>query len=315
LGFERSGEPPFTQMTADGRHVRDSGDAVAIRVAVGIFGYHAGPHVHIVDPYALGDAFLARLPAVRFGSWRIGHYYRVLPIGYVQSVKTGDNHLVDRDLAKLLDEIRLITEGPIFSGERWAAIWALNTGRLDGWVDSRFYQKPYYREVPDWALAEPVPNGHPWDAPATVRVHADHGLTIQLAEVGHQKRIDIAADHNDAYKLYFRLGDRVVGESKISKITDHKKVGLQSRDVQVPDTATEAGYDSIALVGSGRDTHLSIGHLVFAADRKRGRKSRAHQRRDGEARDEVEELDEAAQEAEQVEAADEDLQKVEAAQQ
>ena len=39
--------------------------SIVIRSVVGMFGFYAGPRVHIIDILALGDAFLARLPAQR----------------------------------------------------------------------------------------------------------------------------------------------------------------------------------------------------------------------------------------------------------
>jgi arabinofuranosyltransferase len=54
---------------------------VATFEAVGLLGYYAGPGLHVVDPMALTDPLLARLPADR--PWRIGHFRRTLPEGYV----------------------------------------------------------------------------------------------------------------------------------------------------------------------------------------------------------------------------------------
>ncbi len=51
--------------------------------AAGFVGYFAGPDVHIIDIYALGDALLARLEVVDYKPWRIGHFQRDLPNGYI----------------------------------------------------------------------------------------------------------------------------------------------------------------------------------------------------------------------------------------
>ena len=52
-----------------------------------MFGYYAGPNVYVVDELALADALLARLPARRVDQWRIGHFQRTLPAGYLDTLR------------------------------------------------------------------------------------------------------------------------------------------------------------------------------------------------------------------------------------
>ncbi len=54
------------------------------RRPMGAFGYWAGPDKIIIDPLALSDPFLARLPV--HGKWRIGHFPRAIPAGYEGSL-------------------------------------------------------------------------------------------------------------------------------------------------------------------------------------------------------------------------------------
>jgi arabinofuranosyltransferase len=92
--------------------------------AVGLFGYYAGPKVHIVDFFALGDPLLARLPSR--GRWRIGHFRRRVPKGYVQSVRTGRNEIEDLEVATKYEQLKVITQDPLWTRRRWQAIIALN---------------------------------------------------------------------------------------------------------------------------------------------------------------------------------------------
>jgi arabinofuranosyltransferase len=99
--------------------------------SAGMYGFHCGPDMYLVDRFALADAFLARLPANRTwfrGGWRIGHFYRDLPEGYYESVGADRNLLRDPALRVLYDDVQKVTTGPLFDGERWGAIWRLNTG-------------------------------------------------------------------------------------------------------------------------------------------------------------------------------------------
>lgn len=94
--------------------------------AIGFAGFAAGPGVHIVDQHALSDAFLARLPANR--DWRPGHFRRELPAGYLDSVRSGRNQLVDPAQRALYDDLQLAIRGPLLAEGRLAAIWRLNAG-------------------------------------------------------------------------------------------------------------------------------------------------------------------------------------------
>jgi arabinofuranosyltransferase len=93
---------------------------------MGMLPYGAGPDFYWIDPLALSNAFLARLPA-RSGS-RVGHYERALPPGYLESVMTEQNHIADPALARLYSDVLLASTGKIFRRERFAAIFRLNTG-------------------------------------------------------------------------------------------------------------------------------------------------------------------------------------------
>jgi len=96
---------------------------------VGMLGYYSGPDVYIIDVLALADPLLARLPA-RFNlDWRIGHFGRDIPEGYLETLETGINHIEDPSLAEYYDELHLIISGDLWTAERWAAIWMMNTGQ------------------------------------------------------------------------------------------------------------------------------------------------------------------------------------------
>jgi arabinofuranosyltransferase len=120
---------------------------VQIFEAVGLVGFHAGPGVHIIDPNALTDPLLARLPAKP--GWQIGHFVRTLPKGYIETVErclavtypnaavvipttpcvtspSRVNAIEDPNVAALYDRLALITQGPLFDGRRLRAILDLH---------------------------------------------------------------------------------------------------------------------------------------------------------------------------------------------
>ncbi|RPH60805.1 MAG: hypothetical protein EHM81_05525 [Chloroflexi bacterium] len=112
-----------------GLALRDSGRTVVNEKNVGFTGYFAGPGVFIVDTYALCDPLLARLRAQEQEKWRIGHFDRAIPAGYLQTLKTGENRIKDPHLAQYYDHLSLITRAPLWDLRRLAAIWAMNTGQ------------------------------------------------------------------------------------------------------------------------------------------------------------------------------------------
>jgi arabinofuranosyltransferase len=105
------------------------GHFVAVQDVIGIYGYQAPLTLHIVDVFGLADPLLSRLPCQR--PWRIGHFMRALPDGYVDTVESHANHLRDPSLAAYYDQLALVVRGPLWSGRRLAAILRLNLGRDD----------------------------------------------------------------------------------------------------------------------------------------------------------------------------------------
>ncbi len=126
LRWSRGRTLPWNAQVQRGLELK-AAPVVAREVNIGFMGYYAGPNVTIIDEYGLCDPFLARLPAE--SDWRIGHFHRPSPPGYVESVQAGRNLLVDPDLALQYEQIRVITQGPIWSKRRWRAIVALNVRR------------------------------------------------------------------------------------------------------------------------------------------------------------------------------------------
>ena len=91
---------------------------------VGLFGYFAGPEVHVVDTLGLGDPLLARLPAQP--KWRAGHFQREIPDGYLKTIETGRNVITDPEVAMTYARLKIITQDPLWSRRRWRAIVAMN---------------------------------------------------------------------------------------------------------------------------------------------------------------------------------------------
>lgn len=123
-----------------GRRARSKGAHVVVKGSVGFYGFYAGPDVVIVDLLALGDPLLARLP-VMAPDWKIGHYGRYVPEGYLDTLETGVNRIEDEALAAYYDRLVRVTQGPFWSPARWRAIWQVNTGAYEGLLNAYVYHK------------------------------------------------------------------------------------------------------------------------------------------------------------------------------
>lgn len=121
---------PIAFWADKGRTAQKQGLKFDVFGNIGFYGFYAGPHEHILDPFALGDPLLSKLPIahkIRRG-WRIGHFERDVPAGYAETMESGTNQIKDRRVAQLYDVIKEITQGPIWSWHRFVEIWRINTG-------------------------------------------------------------------------------------------------------------------------------------------------------------------------------------------
>ncbi len=138
--------------------------------SIGTRGFQVGSRVHVLDVHALSDPLLARLPCVLrdepyliyreslglspgASGWRIGHFRRNPPPGYLATLISGDPQIQDPRIASLYREVRLMTRGPLFTRERWRAITAsISRGRPET------APRPNYAEIDYGELLTYAPN-------------------------------------------------------------------------------------------------------------------------------------------------------------
>ena len=100
---------------------------------IGISVWSSPQQHYVIDPLALSEPFLARLPA-RDGA-RVGHYERAFPPGYLLSRMENRNRLQSPVLARLYDDVLLATQGELWSWARLGALWRLNSGHYKNLAD------------------------------------------------------------------------------------------------------------------------------------------------------------------------------------
>lgn len=131
---KRDIEMPTHPWATEGRLARINRVQFAVRGTVGFFGFFAGPHVYVIDVFALADPLLARLPIPKNSNRRIDHSNRKIPPGYMLSLFTGQNCIKDKNLAAYYDKLFLITRGKLFDWERLVAIWNINMGNYNTYI-------------------------------------------------------------------------------------------------------------------------------------------------------------------------------------
>ncbi|MBP8130019.1 MAG: hypothetical protein KA184_10625 [Candidatus Hydrogenedentes bacterium] len=141
----------------DGRMLRARGAHVSAYGATGFKGYYAGPEPYIVDYHALSEPLLARLPAKDLNNWHIGHFKRDIPDGYLDLLRGARDRFDDPDLAAFYDQLTRITRGPIWSVDRFRAIWAMNTGGNDGLIAAYVARTGNRPSKPGPTIAPPGP--------------------------------------------------------------------------------------------------------------------------------------------------------------
>ncbi len=130
LNALRGIQMPNSPYAQGGLQARFSNQKVAVVLSrIGFFGFEAGPYVHVVDRPALADPLLARLPSQPH--WRIGHFHRGIPAGYLETLESGTDVIKSKELALYYAKLRYVTSGPLFDLHRLIEIWKLNTGAYD----------------------------------------------------------------------------------------------------------------------------------------------------------------------------------------
>jgi len=137
----RMTEGPHHSWGEKGLETKERNQTPIVRGAIGSFGFHVGPEVDIIDPLAISDPLLSKLPYNEkkdfwIEGWRIGHFYRNPPSGYFETLESGENMIEDKCLAMYYDKLSIITRGDLFDANRIQEIWKMNTGQYDYLLDA-----------------------------------------------------------------------------------------------------------------------------------------------------------------------------------
>ena len=234
------------------------GENVVVKTGIGYYGLTAGVQIHVVDSLALGDALLARLPAIYNPEWRIAHFKRLIPDGYLESVESGENLIKDKKLAEYYDVLHNIISGDLFSKERFKQIIDMNLGKYDYLIDKDFYRGYVAEKQMSRAdFSKPIAVGDVWDN-SNAWILNKNGVEIVLDKISYNQKITFFADNNDEYWLLLENDGEIIYRENTGTV---EGVGMQQREVSLPEDVVALGYDTINIIPYGGDGSYSIGYL------------------------------------------------------
>lgn len=232
-----------------GYDLRARGVRVFATDAAGFIGYAAGPTVHFIDKYGLGDALLARLPAEV--PWRIGHFVRRVPDGYTETLTSGHDVIADPGIAAYYERLRLITEAPLWSGQRLRTILRMNLGRYEHYIASYGRVRVVLAQV-----SQTKPDGTAWtlegNIPITLR-----GVEVTLDGARIARALELSVSRNDQYWITLLQEGETVYRVALNQPMNSDS-SLITHKIDLPQNRT---FDAVLVQPSGGDARYALGHL------------------------------------------------------
>jgi len=248
LKAKRGIDMPDHKMKYKGLAAQVNQTSLVIECVVGIFGFYAGPSVYIVDYFSLGDPLLARLPIIqKYNSslynkypifknrdWRIGHFIRKIPQGYIETLQNGKNLIVDKNLSHYYDKLSLIIKGNLYDINRLKEIWNMNTGKYSDLIEKYLNQPIKTIDITNLKQIEE-------------KTELEYsGIQLVLGKINFSKKIELSIDSNDDYLILFLNNNSEVGEKIITYNNSENKIS--SIVIETPKSAIQKGFDKIKII-------------------------------------------------------------------
>jgi arabinofuranosyltransferase len=231
---------------------------------VGRYGYEGGDLVYLVDSWLL-DPLLMRLPIENVDEWRIGHFIRRIPEGYLETLAFGDNRIRHPGLRRCYDTLRTSIRGPLLDGARLAATWRLLSGAhredLAAFVAEE-YRNPPRLPVAASDLAVALPAGTLWFDDPRVRLVYHGGLQVDFPAPQTARTIELTLQGERSYTLRLRAGGRELATltADLGKVTRFS--GLAPVSLEVPAGIGE--FDSIWIDSKMNAEYVpAVGSLIL----------------------------------------------------
>lgn len=223
----------------------EAGETVIEAGGVGFLGYWASDRLTIVDGMGIADPLMARIPspARDRALWRPGHYPRHLPEGYLQTVRTGEDHFADRRIGALYQALRTVASAPLLDPARLDTIVGFHTGRYDALIPEVVPDEPR----PPSPLPPPDPKLRPGRRCQASRMWTfRRGLTYALDGTSHARGLWVTANIDADWSVELARGPEEVAELTRAATADDGG-RIERTCVPVPAEVAAAGYDGIRI--------------------------------------------------------------------
>ena len=164
--------------------------------AIGMVSIIHGPENHIIDIWALADPLLSKLPIDDIKHFRIGHFERTMPYGYLRTLITDENSIADTHIRAYYDKLKNVVRGDLFSVERFSNILYLNFNIGPKEFDNTIM-------VNGNNFSYKIIDGSPWNSPQCINFNnSSSNVEFRYDTEFKLKSLTIATDSNDYYDIY-----------------------------------------------------------------------------------------------------------------
>ncbi len=250
------------QFAQYGMEMKKQERKVVMQGPVGMMGYYAGPEVHIVDHYGVCDPLLAHLPFDGDPRWRVGHFNRQVPQGYIQTLLKEENHFYNPNVALFYEKVQWLTRKPLFSWQRMVEIVKMNLGWYNHLLDSPYTIPVPERRIPIQKMQVYVKNRSPSNGPNIQEID-EEGLQIDLVKKSHAKIVEIAVDHDDVYQLVWVLQGKPNGSRMLQNTSIFVDEGMMVKKPRTPKAALDRGFDALRLFPVQGAGEYRVGHIYL----------------------------------------------------
>lgn len=266
LSARRNRDMPDHKWRWLGERGAREGKRTATAVAMGFRGLAGGPDLHLIDRAALTEPLLAWLPAQYVPQWMSGHFLRAIPPGYVETLESGENQLKDRNLAELYDRVHLVVSGPLWSRERLAAIWWLNTGGPEALIDEERYRFQGALQLKLTQLSKPLPEGTELKSKKVLKLPAQ-GAVLRFRERQHPRTVELSLNYEDRFELRFYDRGEEIARVPVPRAPKWDLDGLTIRTVELPEDLVARGFTRMRVLPRTTERTSkpiwALGHLRF----------------------------------------------------
>ena len=220
---------------------------------------------HVIDIHGEADLLLARLPAAAFdprlmlpldagGAWRTGRFLRIIPRGYMATLRSGRNQLSDPLLAQCYDDLMDVARGSLADPARWKTIWRLNRSREMEALDPQIYRDAV--TIPIYDIESDRRHGTAMErARAGVRGADKQRIAYTLSFTGlragfpstqRATRVRVGLEEEHDYLLAFYADGETIGCRPVT-VGEVISGRIARTDVPVPPEAVARGFNAVGV--------------------------------------------------------------------